>query len=329
MAAICPGEKLLSNQRYNMFAGSVIPTATGSIDSHEMGITSLHEHIALQADPNEKKKSIAFAISELNKAKALGLKTIVDVNPQRDVAGIREVSLATGINVICCTGYYVLTPEQQSLTVEACERHMTREIEEGIQGSGIRPGVIKIATKRLPITEAEKNLFIAAARIHRRYKLPICTHAVSGCVEQQKILEDSGADLAHCYFSHTEATFGWEGRSVTEEIDYLETITEKGSTLSFNNFGNWNHTKPGDLAQIIRELCKRGYDRNMVATMDLTWKVENGEIKILWGDTNVDGNDRTYSYLLRKAVPWMKEQGISDLSINKFLVDNPARIFTW
>ncbi len=307
---------------------NAIPTVTGWILPSQMGKTSMHEHITLQSEPEQRAKSIAFSIVELKKAKALGLNTIIEVSPTRDVAGLREVSLASGVNVVCCTGYYVLTKDQQSLTVQECENHMIKEIEDGIQGTDIRPGVIKIAAKGLPMTQAEKNVFIAAAHVQKRYNLPICTHAVSGCAEQQQILEEAGADLKHCYFSHVEAAFGWSGRTVMQEIDYLEKVVNKGSTLSFNNFGNWNHTKAADLAFIIKELTKRGYDNNMVATMDLTWSFEKGDLKILWSDTNADGKDRTYSYLLRKVIPWMKENGISEKSINKFIIDNPKRIFS-
>ena len=310
-------------------APTKIPTATGEILSTRMGITSVHEHIPLPTDPLLREECMVFATNELKKAKALGLQTIIDVGPTEDVKGIREVSLASGVNVVCCTGSYVLKDDQQSMTVTDFENNMRRQIEDGIQGTQIRPGVIKVATRGLPIKPAEKNLFIAAAHIQKRYNLPICTHAVSGCVEQQQILEEAGADLRHCYFSHIEATFGWGGRNVAQEIDYLQTVVEKGSTLSFNNFGNWNHTKPEDLALIIQELTKRGYDDRMVVTIDFTWSVENGKIKILWGDTNEDGNDRTYSYPLRKVVPWLKEQGIAPRTITKFMKDNPERLFTW
>ena len=310
-------------------APAKIPTATGEIRPDQMGITSVHEHIPMPKDPAQREKSMAFAISELKKAKALGLQTIIDVGPTDDVAGIQEVSLATGVNVVCCTGSYILKDEQQSMTVADFENRMRRDVEEGLQGTQIRPGVIKVATRRLPITPAEKNLLVAAARIQKRYNLTICTHAVSGCAEQQQILEAAGADLTHCYFSHVEATFGWSGRNVEQEIDYLQGVVEKGSSLSFNNFGNWNHTKPTDLARIILELTKRGHDDRMVATIDLTWTVESGNIKILWGDTNEDGNDRTYSYPLRKVVPWMKEQGLPKVTIDKFMIDNPRRLFTW
>lgn len=303
-------------------------TVTGNVLPSHMGITSVHEHIKLQSDPEQQKESMAFAISDLKRAKALGLQTVVDVSPDRDVRGIREISLAAGVNIVCCTGFYLLSELKPALKVEQFEKHMIKEIEDGIQGTQIRPGVIKVAAIGLPISPAETNLFIAAAHVQNRYNLPICTHAVSGCAEQQNILDQAGANLEHCYFSHVEATFGWSGRNVEQEIDYLQGVVEKGSILSFNNFGNWNHTTPDDLALIIKELLRRGYDDHMVATMDVTWSFENGDIKLLWEDTNDGGKDRNYSYLLRKVVPWLQNEGISQKSVMKMIVDNPKRLFT-
>lgn len=308
--------------------GKAIPTVTGEILPSQMGITSVHEHIKLQSDPVQREKSMVFVVNDLKRAKELGLNTIICVGPSDDAAGMREISLATGVNIITCTGFYTLEKKQQSLKVEDFENHMIKEIEDGIQGTQIRPGVIKAAAG-LPIKPAERDLLIAAAHVQKRFNLPICTHAVNGCAEQQSILEQAGADLEHCYFSHVEATFGWEGRSVEQEIDYLQGVVEKGSTLSFNNFGNWNHTKPEDLVLIIKELIRRGYGDRLVATMDVTWSFyKDGNIKILWEDTNEGGKDRDYSYLLRKAVPWMEENGISKDTINKFIIDNPRRLFT-
>lgn len=307
-----------------------IPTAIGEIRPEEMGITSLHEHIALRrgSAPEHWEQGMAFAIRELNRARELGLRTIVDVGPPDDVAGIREVARVTGINVICCTGFYLMRGAQLELKAEAFESKMLQDIEHGLQGTDVRPGVIKVAAARLPIRPAERELFIAAARVQQKHHLPICTHAVSGCAEQQQILEEAGADLRHCYFSHIEATFGWSGRTVEQEIDYLEGVVAKGSTLCFNNFGNWNHTKPEDLARIIRELIRRGYADRMVATMDVTWSFENDRMKILWEDTNVNGRDRTYVYLLDTAVPWMQANGIAKEDTDKFILANPRRIFT-
>lgn len=70
-----------------------IPTAVGEILPEQMGITSLHEHIALRRGAEHHEESLAYAIRGLQRAKALGLRTIVDVGPPDDVAGIQELSL--------------------------------------------------------------------------------------------------------------------------------------------------------------------------------------------------------------------------------------------
>ena len=116
-----------------------IPTATGHIFSNRMGITSVHEHIPMPTDPSLREESMRFAIDELKKAKALGLQTIIDVGPTADVKSIREVSEASGVNVVCCTGSYVLRKDQQSMSVADFENHMRSQIEDGIQATQLRP----------------------------------------------------------------------------------------------------------------------------------------------------------------------------------------------
>jgi predicted metal-dependent phosphotriesterase family hydrolase len=146
-------------------------------------------------------------------------------------------------------------------------------------------------------------------------------------MNQQKVLEDAGADLSKVYYSHVEAEFGWEGRTLSQQIDYLEEVVRKGSTLSYNNFGNWAHTRPEHLSAIIGALVDRGYSDHHVATMDLIFDYVAGQRKVLWEDINVDGKDRTYSYLLSHAVPWMISEGVSATDVGKMIQHTPARIF--
>jgi hypothetical protein len=54
---------------------------------------------------------------------------------------------------------------------------------------------------------------------------------------------------------------------------------------------------------------ERGYGDRQVATMDLIWSYPDGKRKILWEDKNEDGLNRTYAYLLERAVPWMRSGG--------------------
>lgn len=135
-----------------------------------------------------------------------------------------------------------------------------------------------------------------------------------------------GADPAFLYFSHVEAEFGWEGRTLGEEIDYLVTVAQRGSVLSYNNFGNVAHTKQDNLVAIIKAMIDEGLAYHQVATMDLTWDYVGDQRRILWEDENPDGSARTYAYLLNTVVPWLSSHGISREHIESMVIATPRRL---
>ena len=74
--------------------------------------------------------------------------TIVDVTLRgigRDPARLRRVSEAANVHVVCGCGYYVQSahpPEVEEMTSERLADAMVEELIDGIDGSGIRAGVI-------------------------------------------------------------------------------------------------------------------------------------------------------------------------------------------
>lgn len=306
-----------------------IPTALGWLDADRMGLTSMHEHVVsfnnMSSNYND---SVQFAVSELKKAKSVGLETLVDVSPWRDAEAIKMISEKTEVNIILCTGFYpILTDEQKTFSIDQFRKHMMDEVEKGIADTGIKPGVIKIGSLLVPNNDYETRALTAAGMVQKETGLPICVHSVCGCKEQQRIFEEAGADLSKLYFCHVEAEFGWEGRSIHEQTNYLESIVAKGSSLSYNNFGNWAHTKEENLAKIIQEMINRGYSENQVATMDCIWSYDETQRKIWWEDINENGIERTYSYLFSEALPWMRRNNISEKNILKMVRENPRKIF--
>jgi len=307
-----------------------IQTVTGTIGSADMGLTSMHEHVPLDraASDVEWDDAYQYCVEELKKAKQLGLRTIVEVSPRRDVEGVKRVAEESEMQIIVCTGFYTdLTDEEKRYSIDDFRKRMMAEIEKGISGSGIFPGVIKLAAQNEKLTGFETRLFTAGGIVQRETGLPICTHAVAGCMLQQNILEEAGADLRKVYYSHVEAEKGWEGRSLSEQIDHLEQVVSKGSTLSYNNFGNWAHTSEESLSSIILAMIERGYGDNQVATMDLVFNYMDGTRKVLWEDINPDGKIRSYAYLLSHVVPWLISHGVEMEHITKMIEGTPQRIF--
>src|SRR6185295_10840306 len=79
------------------------------------------------------------------------------------------------------------------------------EVSEGIGSTGIKAGVIKVATGPHQITPYERNVIIAAARAHKHTGAPITTHTDDGTMgrEQLAILRDEGVDPSCIIIGHS------------------------------------------------------------------------------------------------------------------------------
>lgn len=305
-----------------------IYTVLGAIDEAPDGVLSMHEHVPVDRGGNAAEKADAqrFATAQLASAHAQGLSMVAEVSPTRDIRALVEVSRSSGVAIVPCTGTYILSAEQQRWTRDRFRERMDREMADGIEGTGILPGVIKVAGREAALTSGETAAFQAAADVQRSSGRSICTHAVSGCAAQQRVLEASGADLSRVYFSHTEAEFGWEGRTVLEELEYLEDVARRGSCLCFNNFGNVAHTTVDNLATLLKGLAEAGFLDRILLTMDLIWDYAEGRRAILWEDINPDGPLRLYGYLLTHVLPWLRGLGFTKAEIRLMTAATPERL---
>jgi phosphotriesterase-related protein len=204
---------------------------------------------------------------------------------------------------------------------------MIKEISEGIDGTILRAGIIKVAGDKSPLTEWEKMSFRAAARAQKATGVPVGTHAIYAPRDQFDILVASGADPQKCFFSHIEAEFGWQGRNLEQQTNYLATITKDGGSLLFNNFGLTKDTPWPDLVFILRTLCDRGYANRILISVDSAWEWKDNKPVIQHSEKYPGNPDRTYSYMITEAVPALLKAGFSAQDMKTFLVDNPRRMF--
>ena len=165
---------------------------------------------------------------------------------------------------------------------------MVLELTEGIDTTAVRASIIKVAANRPRLTEWEAQVFRSAAKVHLRTGACIATHACSGAREQAEVLLRAGADLNRVFFSHVEAEFGWEGRTLQEEARYLEDIARQGGLLLFNNFGFEFDTPWPDLTYLLHDLCDAGYADKVLISVDCNW-TWNAEGKI---EFEVENNRR-------------------------------------
>jgi len=304
---------------------------TGPADCGSLGTTLMHEHVLYgEVPPDLRPESVELAVKLLKEAARVGIDSLVDLSPTRDIALYQEIAKQVPLRIIPSTGSYLYsrTPRWlQDMDEEAMYQRILHEVREGIGETSVRAGIIKVAGTRTPLTEWEKSAFRAAARAQKRTGTPIGTHAIFEPREQFDLLTRSGADPNRCFFSHVEAEFGWNGRSPQQEASYLLEIAREGGYLLFNNFGFEFDTPWDDLVYLIRTLCERGLANRILVSVDCNWEWKRGKPVFEASEKHPDTARRTYGYMITEAVPALLKAGFSAADVRTFLVDNPRRFF--
>jgi phosphotriesterase-related protein len=120
--------------------------------------------------------------------KALGCRALFDCTAAyfgRDVRLLRKVSEQTGLHIITNTGYYgaandrYVPPHAFEETAEQLAGRWVKEWKEGIDGTGIRPGFVKLAVDAGPLSEIDAKLLRAGALTHLATGLTLAVHTAT------------------------------------------------------------------------------------------------------------------------------------------------------
>ena len=310
-----------------------VSTVLGPVDAASIGPTLMHEHIfTLYSDlateyPRDEAALDEAAVRELIALREAGFRTIVDLTVLglgRDVARIARISAAAGVHVVPATGVYTFSdlPSHfangtRFLSDDFIADFFEHEIVHGIGETGIRPGVIKVATDRHGVTEDIGLLLRQTAIAHLRTGIPISTHthAASGQgLAQLAVFQEFGVDL-------TRVVIGHSGDST--DLDYLRRIADTGAYLGMDRFG---HRPSGDMnarIETVVALCRLGYAGSMVLSHD-TNVYSDGlpagarELPVFDG--------WNYRCIPEVVLPALRERGVSEEHIERMTVRNPVAI---
>ena len=313
---------------------ATIDTVLGQIDSSELGRTLSHEHVIVtsagvgQVYPEfiDREATIDAGVAQLKEAHAEGVRTIVDVSTidlGRDVGALEEVSRRSGVHIVCATGSWLDIPRIfLTATPDALAELYIREIRNGIEGTGIRPGIIKVANDVEGVTEGGELVLRAVARTHLATGVPISTHAWAPLrvgEAQVRIFEDEGVDLSRVYIGHSNDT---------TDMDYLEGLIDKGVWIGLDRFPAGNRPGTPDWrgrTETAKRLIDAGYADRIMLSHDWATTVTavNEEIREERARANPDG----YLFISRNVVPMLMALGVDSETIDGIMVDNPRRFF--
>jgi phosphotriesterase-related protein len=308
-----------------------INTATGPVDTTALGFTLMHEHIyvlsegLIQTFPHlwDREARIKAAADSLSEAKKHGVDTIVDLTVLglgRDVTLAREVSKASGVNVVVATGVYTYdeVPHYfQHRGVDHMADLFVHDIEQGIQGTDIKAGILKVATDEKGVTQGVEMVLRAVARAHRRTGVPISTHthaATERGLDQQRIFKEEGVDLSRVVIGHS---------GDTEDVSYLEKLITAGSTVGMDRFGIDSYMPTEKRVATIAKLCERGHATNIVLSHDASCYID-------WFPEELPKQAMPRWHFLHipdDVVPALRTAGVPQDQIDLMTTGNPRRIF--
>ncbi|MFQ5558016.1 MAG: phosphotriesterase, partial [Acidimicrobiales bacterium] len=268
-------------------------------------------------------------IDKIEELKELGYSSIVDPCPNdlgRDVTLMVEVAEATGVNIICATGLYKheegghahwdFRGRFEDVTAAMTEL-FTSELVDGIAGTGVRPGIIKVGTGTGAMTDHEARVFAAAAAAAIATGTPITTHTDEGTLGdlQQEVLTEAGVDAHRIVVGHSCGT---------TDADYHLGIATGGSYLGFDRFGIPFVTDE-DRADALARLVAAGAGARVVVSHDSVWcwkgnpwpRALRPRVAERFVPTRFD----------REIIPLLRDTGMSDDAIRALTHDNPRRFF--
>lgn len=308
---------------------AVVPSVTGAVDTANLGVTLMHEHVIVRSPgvfesfPSawDREAEIDHAVELLQQAKQGGVDTIVDlttVDLGRDVRFVRSVGERSGMQIIVATGCWWRPPDFfHNRPIQVAVDLFVRDITEGIQETGIKAGIIKCATDRDGVTPPIEKMLRASARAHRATGVPISTHTYAAGkmgLEQQRIFDEEGVDLRRVIIGHS---------GDTEDIDYLKQLMERGSTIGMDRFGIDAYLPTDRRCKVIAELCRQGYTERMVLSHDTSCYYDRLPEEVR--------RERLpnwhYLHIQHDALPLLRQLGVSGEQIRQMLVVNPRTIF--
>ena len=297
------------------------------------GYTLAHEH--LHIDLSGFKNNVdcrldqyAFICQEMNDLMARGVRNVIEMTNRymgRNAQFMLDVMRETGINVVACTGYYqdAFFPEHVATrSVEQLAQEMVDEIEQGIDGTELKAGIIaEIGSSEGKITPLEEKVFIAAALAHNQTGRPISTHTSFSTMglEQLALLQAHGVDLSRVTVGHCD---------LKDNLDNILKMIDLGAYVQFDTIGKNSYYPDEKRIATLMALVQRGWRDKLVLSHDCSAFID--EFDNEWSErskVDLDTLRFQYTHLADHVVPQLLERGMAQEDIDAMLIQVPRAFF--
>lgn len=322
--------------------GKVI-TVRGEVEPSALGAVLMHEHLHSACQqweegptlPEREKLLMEYAVPNLKRLHDSGCHALVDATPMPWRAWpdtYVRIAEAVDLHIILATGFYremevgtywvrseaeAIWPAVREKAAEELAQMCVREITEGIHGTSVRAGCIKLATSSADLTDAERKAFRAGAIAQKATGVSITTHCTKAGaqVSQLALLTGEGVDPSRVVIGHTA------GHVVNETAAVREWM-KRGATFCPTNLrmdSDWEFW--AELVGAIHRLFDEGLGERLVLGLDWAFETEQGPFVPC-----TFMPPPPYRYMFTHVLPRFRKLGLTEVEIEQMMVTNPARI---
>jgi phosphotriesterase-related protein len=299
-------------------------TTLGPRRADQLGMILPHEHVFVDLrtwdQPGYAEADAADVVRlmapELARAQAAGVTALVECSPVgvgRRAEFDRAVSEAAGLPVVVPTGIYRepwIPPWAHAADEASLRDWMLRELQEGIEDSGVRAGWIKLSAGDDGITATETKILRAAAAAGKATNAVIGSHTIRGSVvrHQLAILEEAGYTPDRFIWIHTQAE--------PDSALHLE-LARRGCWIEYDALGSeWLDDQTG--VRLILQALEAGLGDQVLISHDRGWydpALPDG------------GTPRPFTYISTVFLDALRGAGVDETAIRQITCDNPFRAF--
>ena len=299
----------------------MIQTVRGMIEPCEIGYTMSHEHLCLDLSKVRKNEDSTYGysntvIKEIEKAKAYGVKTFVEVTCNdmgRNIQQLTLLSEACDVHIIAATGFYLdeYHPDFiKEASVEEIAEIFVHDLTVGIDNTGIKAGVIGEVASSESMTKNECKVLQAAAFAAKKTGCAVITHCQIGKLgdEQAEIFIEMGMNPEKVVLGHID---------LSDDLAYMCRLLDLGFNIAFDTIGKTAYLSDEKRAENLKYLIDKGYAGQIVLSQDISRKSYFSE----------SGKYDGYTTVLKGFLPRLSKLKVRQEDIEKMLVSNPQRIF--
>ena len=312
---------------------ATVETVNGPVDIDELGLTLIHEHFRAADEATrfqfphmyDEAAEWEAAMADANGVTSHGVKTVVEPSAMflnRDAAFSQRVADEIGLNVVIATGVYTYEHLPQVLlnrTEDQVAEIYVHEIENGIQGTGIKAAFIKCAADEPGLTPNVEKMHRAAARASMQTGRPIMAHSrpASGIgLEQMRVFTEEGLDPAKVQIAHT---------GDTDDLDYIERLLDTGCWIGMDRYGLDIFLPTEQRQKTVLALLERGHADRMFLSQDYCSTLDYFTPEVEEQLAATAAPNWSMTFLFEQVIPELKERGMTDEQLDQMMVENPKR----